>query len=160
MGLRTGAGADSFAATTIYGLPRDDRPPCRFAVRASPAGGGVDSGGGGAGAGRAEHAAGRAAQQAYGQAGIVNACTLAIEPLKLVLIDDPTQSTLVPVANRSPDPRRIDIVVSIGSEANRPLLPGGILPPTDKAGAWLCAGQVCLPVVTDPEELDRLLRRQ
>ncbi|WP_256753280.1 thioredoxin domain-containing protein [Mesorhizobium sp. Mes31] len=107
----------------------------------------------------AEHAAGRAAQQAYGQAGIVNACALAIEPLKLVLIDDPTQPTLVPVANRSPDPRRIDIVVSIGSEANRPLLPGGILPPTDKAGAWLCTGQVCLPVVTDPGELEKLLRR-
>lgn len=108
----------------------------------------------------AEHAAGRAAQQAYGQAGIVNACALAIEPLKLVLIDDPAQPVLVPVANRSPDPRRVDVVVPIGSEANRSLLPGGILPPTDKAGAWLCTGQVCLPVVTDPEELDRLLRRQ
>ncbi|TIU57778.1 MAG: thioredoxin domain-containing protein, partial [Mesorhizobium sp.] len=33
----------------------------------------------------AEHAMGRAAQQAYGQAGIVNACALALEPLKLVL---------------------------------------------------------------------------
>jgi uncharacterized protein YyaL (SSP411 family) len=108
----------------------------------------------------AEHAAGRAAQQAYGQAGIVTACALAIEPLKLVLIDDPTNPILVPIANRSPDPRRVDVVVPIGSEANRPLLPGGILPPTDKAGAWLCTGQVCLPVVTDPEELDRLLRRQ
>ncbi|ARP62728.1 thioredoxin domain-containing protein [Mesorhizobium sp. WSM1497] len=108
----------------------------------------------------AEHAAGRAAQQAYGQAGIVNACALAIEPLKLVLVDEFTDPKLVPVANRNPDPRRIDIVVPIGTAANRPLLPGGILPPTDKAGAWLCTGQVCLPAVTDAEELERLLRRR
>lgn len=107
----------------------------------------------------AEHAAGRAAHQAYGQAGIVNACALAVEPLKLVLIDNLANPGLVPVANRSPDPRRVDIVVAIGSEANRPTLPGGILPPTDKPGAWLCTGQVCLPVVTDAEELERLLRR-
>ncbi|MFD1982048.1 thioredoxin domain-containing protein [Mesorhizobium newzealandense] len=108
----------------------------------------------------AEHAAGRAAQQAYGQAGIVNACAIAIEPLKLVLIDDLTEPQLVPVTNRNPDPRRVDIVVSIGSETNRPVLPGGILPPTDRPGAWLCTGQVCLPAVTDPEELERLLHRQ
>lgn len=107
----------------------------------------------------AEHAAGRAAHQPYGQAGIVNACALAIEPLKLVLIDNLADPGLVPVTNRSPDPRRVDIVVPIGSEANRPTLPGGVLPPTDKPGAWLCTGQVCLPVITDPEELGRLLRR-
>lgn len=107
----------------------------------------------------AEHAAGRAAHQAYGQAGIVNACALAIEPLKLVLIDNLADPGLVPVANRSPDPRRVDIVLAIGSEANRPTLPDGVLPPTDRAGAWLCTGQVCLPVVTDAEELERLLRR-
>jgi uncharacterized protein YyaL (SSP411 family) len=39
------------------------------------------------------------------------------------------------------------------------LLPGGVLPPTDKAGAWFCSGQVCLPVVTDAGELEGLLRR-
>ncbi|CAN7221786.1 thioredoxin domain-containing protein [Mesorhizobium sp. LjNodule214] len=108
----------------------------------------------------AEHAMGRTAQQAYGQAGIVNACALALEPLKLVLIDDEASPGLVPVANRNPDPRRVDIVVQIGTEANRPTLPGGILPPTDKSGAWLCTGQVCLPVMTDPDELERFLRRQ
>jgi uncharacterized protein YyaL (SSP411 family) len=108
----------------------------------------------------AEHAAGRAVHQTYGQAGIVNACALAIEPLKLVLVDNPANPTFVPVANRNPDPRRIDIVVEIGSEANQPALPGGILPATDKVGAWLCTGQVCLPVITDVKQLDRLLRRQ
>ncbi|CDX37311.1 conserved hypothetical protein [Mesorhizobium plurifarium] len=107
----------------------------------------------------AEHAMGRASQQAYGQAGIVNACALALEPLKLVIIDKPEFPNLVPVANRNPDPRRVDIVMPIGTEANRPLLPSGVLPPTDKAGAWFCSGQVCLPVVTDAEELEKLLRR-
>ncbi|MBZ9770246.1 thioredoxin domain-containing protein [Mesorhizobium sp. CA6] len=107
----------------------------------------------------AEHAMGRASQQAYGQAGIVNACALALEPLKLVIVDELDSSSLVPVANRYPDPRRVDIVVPVGSEANRPSLPGGVLPPTDKAGAWFCSGQVCLPVVTDAGELEKLLRR-
>ncbi|MER9329296.1 thioredoxin domain-containing protein [Mesorhizobium sp. M0488] len=107
----------------------------------------------------AEHAAGRAAHQAYGQASIVNACAMAIEPLKLVLVDDPEDPQLVPIANRNPDPRRVDISVAIGSEANRSVLPGGILPPTDSPGAWLCTGQVCLPVVTDSEEFEQLLRR-
>ncbi|AZN97087.1 thioredoxin domain-containing protein [Mesorhizobium sp. M9A.F.Ca.ET.002.03.1.2] len=108
----------------------------------------------------AEHAAGRAAHQAYGQAGIVNACALAIEPLKLVIVDSSENPQLVPVANRNPDPRRVEIVVPVGAEANRPTLPGGILPPTDKPGAWLCTGQACLPVITNPEDLERLLRRR
>ncbi|TIS86972.1 thioredoxin domain-containing protein [Mesorhizobium sp.] len=108
----------------------------------------------------AEHAAGRVAHQAYGQAGIINACALAIEPLKLVVVDKPEDPVLVPVANRNPDPRRIDNVVPVGSATNLPMLPGGVLPPTDKPGAWLCTGQVCLPVITSPEELDRVLRRQ
>ncbi|TGR16990.1 thioredoxin domain-containing protein, partial [Mesorhizobium sp. M8A.F.Ca.ET.197.01.1.1] len=47
----------------------------------------------------AEHAMGRAAQQAYGQAGIVNACALALEPLKLVLVESTENSSFVPVAN-------------------------------------------------------------
>ncbi|CAN7254991.1 thioredoxin domain-containing protein [Mesorhizobium amorphae] len=108
----------------------------------------------------AEHAMGRTAQQAYGQAGIVNACAMALEPLKLVVVDSPENPSLVPVANRNPDPRRVDVVVQVGTEANRPTLPGGVLPPTDKPGAWLCTGQVCLPVVTDPDELERLLRHR
>ncbi|TIQ42511.1 thioredoxin domain-containing protein [Mesorhizobium sp.] len=108
----------------------------------------------------AENAMGRAAQQAYGQAGIVNACALALEPLKLVIIEEPESPGLVPVANRNSDPRRVDIVVPVGTEANRPLLPEGVLPSTDKPGAWFCTGQVCLPVVTDATELEKLLRRR
>ncbi|MDX8495930.1 thioredoxin domain-containing protein [Mesorhizobium sp. VK22B] len=108
----------------------------------------------------AEHAMGRAAQQAYGQAGIVNACALALEPLKLVIIDKLDSSSLVPVVNRNPDPRRVDIFVPIGTQANRPLLPGGVLPPTDRPGAWFCSGQVCLPAIKEPEALEKLLRRR
>ncbi|BCH13857.1 thioredoxin domain-containing protein [Mesorhizobium sp. L-2-11] len=107
----------------------------------------------------AEHAAGRAAHQAYGQAGIVNACALALEPLKLVLVDSPENPGLVPVANRNPDPRRIDTIVPVGSATDLTTLPGGVLPPTTEPGAWLCTGQVCLPVITDAEELERRLRR-
>jgi len=106
----------------------------------------------------AEHAAGRIARQAYGQAGIVNACAMAIEPMKLVVIDTPDAPRLIPVAN--PDPRRVDIMLAVGTEANQPLLPGNVMPPMDRPGAYLCTGQVCLPPVTDPDELNDLLRRR
>jgi len=107
----------------------------------------------------AEHAAGRIAQQAYGQAGIVNASALALEPMKLVLVDDPEHPRLVPVANRNPDPRRVDIVLPIGTETNRSPLPGGAILPVDRPGAYLCTGRTCLPPVVDPDELKSLLHR-
>jgi uncharacterized protein YyaL (SSP411 family) len=107
----------------------------------------------------AEHAAGRIANQAYGQVGIINATALALEPMKLVLIDSPDEPGLVSVANRSPDPRRVDIVARIGSDPNQIALPGGVLPPTDQPGAFLCTGQVCLPPVSTAAELEQLLRR-
>ncbi|MHA6686073.1 thioredoxin domain-containing protein [Mesorhizobium sp. A556] len=107
----------------------------------------------------AEHAAGRAAKQAYGQAGIVNACALVIEPLKLVVVENPTEPQLVTVANRNPDPRRVDVFIPIGTAPNLPVLPGGALPPTDRAGAYLCSGQMCLPAIADPVELEAKLRR-
>ena len=104
----------------------------------------------------AEHALGRAGQQTYGQVGIVNSCALALEPLKLVIVENPDQESLVAVANRNPDPRRIDILVPLGGSA--PSLPGDVVPPTDRPGAYLCMAQTCLPAVTDPNELQRLLR--
>jgi len=107
----------------------------------------------------AEHAMGRAAQQGYAQGGIDNVSAKALEPKNLVTVHRPDYPSLVTVANRNPDPRRIDITAPIGTEANRPLLPGGMLPPTDKPRAWFCTGQACLPALTDPEELEGLLRR-
>ncbi|MBN9242560.1 MAG: thioredoxin domain-containing protein [Mesorhizobium sp.] len=105
----------------------------------------------------AEHATGRIAGQAYGQAGIINASMLALQPMKLVLMENPENPLLVPVANQNPDPRRVDQVVTIGTEANRSLLPD-VIPRTDRPGAYLCTGQVCLPPVSDPGELESLLR--
>lgn len=104
----------------------------------------------------AEHAQGRAGQQTYGQVGIVNSCALALEPLKLLIVEDPTQASLVAVANRNPDPRRMDIAVPFGGTA--PSLPGDVVPPTDKPGAYLCMAQSCLPPVSDPDALEQLLR--
>ena len=105
----------------------------------------------------ASHAAGRARNQQYGQAGIVNACALAAQPLKLVLIDDPDKPAFVSAANRYPDPRRVDLAFPLGISAESTRLPGGLLPPTGRPGAFLCTGQVCLPVIEDPAELQRYL---
>lgn len=107
-----------------------------------------------------EQATARAAGQQYGQAGIVNAGALAIASMKLVMVDDPVKPAFVPVANRLPDPRRVDIVVSVGATGHLPNLGDGTLPPTTKAGAYLCTGQTCLPVITDPQELARVLSRR
>ncbi|RUM98628.1 thioredoxin domain-containing protein [Pseudaminobacter arsenicus] len=107
----------------------------------------------------AEYAAGRAASQQYGQAGIINAGALAASPMKLVMVEDADKPRFVPAANRSPDPRRVDIVIPLGASSALPSLADGALPPTDKAGAFLCTGRTCLPVITDPKELERALRR-
>lgn len=105
----------------------------------------------------AEHAMGRASRQPYGQAGIVNACALVQQPMKLVIVGA-EDSELVAVANRNPDPRRLDLIVPL-NDASPPPLPGGVLPPTDKAAAYLCMRQTCLPAIKDPEQLESRLRR-
>jgi hypothetical protein len=108
----------------------------------------------------AEHAAGRIQSQQYGQAGIVNACVLALEPSKLIVVEDPAAPMLVTVANRNPDPRRVDIFLALGEDIARAKLPGDILPDTKKAGAYLCTGLICLPVISDPAKLEEALRRR
>ena len=107
----------------------------------------------------AEHAMGRASQQRYGQAGIVNACALLLGARKLILIENPNEPHLVTIANRNPDPRRVDLVVAVGL-GEPPALTDGVLPPTDRPAAYLCQGQTCLPAVTEPEMLEQLLRPQ
>ena len=108
----------------------------------------------------AEHASGRIQSQQYGQAGIVNACVLALEPSKLIIVDDPEVPSLVSVANRNPDPRRVDIFLALGEDTAGAKLPGDILPDTKKAGAYLCTGLICLPVISDPAKLEEALRRR
>ena len=105
----------------------------------------------------AEHAMGRASQQRYGQAGIVNACALLLGARKLILVENPNEPHLVTIANRNPDPRRVDLVVAVG-QGEPPALTDGVLPPTDRPAAYLCQGQTCLPAVTEPKVLEQLLR--
>lgn len=108
----------------------------------------------------AEHAAGRVQNQQFGQAGIVNACALALDPTKLIVVEDPGGPVLVTVANRYPDPRRVDIFLAPGEGTTRAKLPGDALPDMKKAGAYLCTGLVCLPVITDAAKLEEALRRR
>lgn len=105
----------------------------------------------------AELACGRIAGQAYGQAGIINASRLAMNPLKLVIVDEKA-GALVSVANRMPDPRRVDMVILLGTVPDDSVLPTGMMPDTKKAGAYLCAGLHCLPVITDAAALEKALR--
>jgi len=107
--------------------------------------------------GVAERAAGRVARQDNGGIGITNACALVIDSRKLVLVDAPTEPTLIAVANRCPDPRRVDIVLATGKPPD--WLRDDSLPTSDRPGAYLCLGPVCLPAITDPPELEQKLRR-
>lgn len=105
----------------------------------------------------AEHAAGRAEHQTYGQIGILTACQLGLEPRKLVVVDDRDKPKFITVANRIPDPSRVDIAVEIGTTNNLTNLPGGIVVPTTSASAYLCTGQICMPPIIDQNELERML---
>ncbi len=99
-----------------------------------------------------EHAAARADGQAYGQAGIINANAILLETRKLVIVEDPAAPALVSVANRNPDPRRVDIFPPLGADGAATLADGST-PPTDRAAAYLCIGQRCLTPVTEPDML-------
>lgn len=105
----------------------------------------------------AEHAIGRVAKQAYGQAGIINAAALALAPIKLIIVEDPAIPMLITVANRNPDPRRVDIVVPINSTSELAALPGTVMPDTKKPGAYLCTGLICLPPIDNPQTLEQAL---
>jgi uncharacterized protein YyaL (SSP411 family) len=100
----------------------------------------------------AQAAAGRASDQPYGQAGIVNACAILLGQRKLVVVSSSPESGLVSAANRKPDPRRVDTFVRIGTD-EAISLPGGVAVDLSQEAAWLCIGQACLPPITDPETL-------
>ncbi len=78
--------------------------------------------------------------------------------MKLVIVEDPANPELIAVANRNPDPRRVDVFVPMGID-RAITLPGGLILATDRPGAYLCLGQSCLPPITHPEELRQILRR-
>ncbi len=104
-----------------------------------------------------EHAVGRIARQAYGQAGIINACEILRYQHKLVMVESQGKAQFVPVANRHSDPRRVDIFIRQGDPIDISL-PGGISPSPHEPGAYLCKGQACLPPVKDGEELEQALK--
>jgi uncharacterized protein YyaL (SSP411 family) len=105
----------------------------------------------------AASAVGRAAHQRYGQSGIVNTIPLVLQPRKLVMIEPDGAPLFVPEANRTPDPRRVDVTVSISKTAERLALPGGAEIDPSKPAAYLCIGMTCLPPITDPAELRQAL---
>jgi len=105
----------------------------------------------------AEHAVGRIGNLAYGQAGIINAASLVMDPWKLVIVAPDRGHPIVAQANRIPDPRRIDMVLPMGSDPVEAALPQGIIPDMAKPAAYLCRGLICLPPVETAEELRVLL---
>jgi len=105
----------------------------------------------------ARHAAGRVKSQAYGQAGILNGASLLLNARKLIVAADAPDSPLVLVARRTPDPRRVDVVIPVGSGGDE-LLPGGLVLDRSRAAAYLCEGLSCRAPIHDPDELARQLR--
>ena len=103
-----------------------------------------------------EQALGRALAQQYGQIGILNAARIAAEPLSLVVAAQSPQDELVSIANRYPDPRRLDKIVSFTADAEIELPTGGTAR-AEKPSAWFCKGHVCLPPVESGEALRILL---
>ncbi|ENR26108.1 hypothetical protein P035_00169 [Brucella suis 06-988-1656] len=103
-----------------------------------------------------EQALGRALAQQYGQIGILNACRFAGEPLSLVIAATDRTDELVSIANRTPDPRRLDKFVLVERGKTMSLPTGGTIEPEHPA-AWFCKGHVCLPPVDTGEALRSLL---
>lgn len=104
-----------------------------------------------------EQAMGRALVQQYGQIGILNASRFAAEPRSLVIADTGADGELLAIAQRNPDPRRLDKFVAF--ETGKLIeLPTGGTAHVDKPSAWLCKGQVCLAPVETTAALEILLR--
>ena len=103
-----------------------------------------------------EQSLGRAFAQKYGQIGILNAARFAAEPLSLVIASENNTEELVSIANRNPDPRRVDKFVQF--EPGKTIeLPTGGTAEVEHPSAWLCKGHVCLPPVENSDALRRLL---
>lgn len=103
-----------------------------------------------------EQALGRALAQQYGQIGTLNAARFAAEPLSLVIAAESPTQELVSIANRSPDPRRLDKFV-LYEKGKSIALPTGGTAQADRPSGWFCKGHVCLPPVETAEALRLLL---
>jgi uncharacterized protein YyaL (SSP411 family) len=104
----------------------------------------------------AEAALGRASGQPYGQPGILQACALVLNPMKLLLVS--ASEELVSEANRTPDPRRVDRLVQSAAAAETALIPDIPDMGTDEPAALLCHGPVCLPPIRDADALAEALK--
>ena len=97
----------------------------------------------------AEAASGRIRNQAYGQAGIVNACAILEGSRKLVLVDDP--NTPDAVAGRRTPSRSAPRRSSSCRSAQQPVeLPGASTSTPAGRQPGFASGQSCLPPITDP----------
>jgi uncharacterized protein YyaL (SSP411 family) len=104
----------------------------------------------------ARRAAGRVRSQSFGQAGIYNGAAVLINLRKLIVVDDPRNPSLMAVANRLPDPRRVDLLIRMGS-AGSEVLPDDAVFDRSTPAAYLCQGASCRPAIYDPEVLARHL---
>jgi uncharacterized protein len=106
----------------------------------------------------AENALGRALQQRYGQAGILNSASLLLNQIKLVIITPARDHSLMRVADRHADPRRIDLWIEYEENRRIELVTGGGEVTIKKPAAFLCRGFVCLAPVETEAELEALLQ--
>jgi len=106
----------------------------------------------------AEAAAGRIFNLQYGQAGILGSTIVLTDASKLITVDQPGDPTFARIADRHPDPRRVDLGFRTDGAATDVELPGGILPDLSRPGAWLCTAQLCRPFISDPADLLKQLQ--
>ncbi len=109
-------------------------------------------------AGRADRALaaawGRIRDNPFGSVAIVNAADTVLRAPKLVMTG-PGRQALGEVASRHPDPARLDLRLTEEDALMRHVGPAAGDP--SGAAAYLCRGPVCLPPVSNADDLDRLL---
>ena len=97
---------------------------------------------------------GRTKANPFASPGILNAADTVLRVPKLV-VTGPEAGALGRVAQRHPDPARLDIHLSLPADIKRHL---GVSPEKPRAElAYLCRGPVCLPPIAEPDDLERLL---
>ena len=106
----------------------------------------------------AKAATGRIRDQAYGQAGIVNACTILEGSRKLVLVEDHATRPRLVAGCAHAIPIRAASISPAARRASRSSCRAASMSTPAGPAAWLCLGQSCLPPISDPDALERALR--